>query len=176
MIFFDKKSFDFNHDLNQWLKSARFIWANPEMQTHCSVFNFHNRKFINTMCAFFPHCINELLIAKVQRSAVCLHFWRFPVCTIHLMTVKCWDSGSKECTQFTCSSCVNFYLKRVQQMQVVTVSIAAVDLDELSELYYLYVWNCVCRMIVVDSVTLNAIYKLYDCHLAVLDWNCLRCR
>jgi len=27
--FFDKKSFDFNHDLNQWLKSARFKSANP---------------------------------------------------------------------------------------------------------------------------------------------------
>jgi len=27
--FFDKKSFDFNHDLNQRLKSARFKSANP---------------------------------------------------------------------------------------------------------------------------------------------------
>jgi len=26
MIFFDKKSFDFNHDLNQWLKSANPVW------------------------------------------------------------------------------------------------------------------------------------------------------
>ena len=28
MIFWPKKSFDFNHDLNQWLKSARFKSAN----------------------------------------------------------------------------------------------------------------------------------------------------
>jgi len=30
MIFLIKKSFDFNHDLNQWLKSARFKSANPD--------------------------------------------------------------------------------------------------------------------------------------------------
>ena len=29
MIFLTQKSFDFNHDLNQWLKSARFKSANP---------------------------------------------------------------------------------------------------------------------------------------------------
>jgi len=30
VIFLTKKSFDFNHDLNQRLKSARFKSANPE--------------------------------------------------------------------------------------------------------------------------------------------------
>jgi len=30
MIFFTKKSFDFNHNLNQWLQSARFKSANPD--------------------------------------------------------------------------------------------------------------------------------------------------
>jgi len=31
MIFLTKKSFDFNHDLNQWLKSARFKSTNPDL-------------------------------------------------------------------------------------------------------------------------------------------------
>jgi len=30
VIFLTKKSFDFNHDLNQWLKSAWFKSANPD--------------------------------------------------------------------------------------------------------------------------------------------------
>ena len=33
MIFWQKKSFDFNHDLNQWLKSVRFKSANPANYT-----------------------------------------------------------------------------------------------------------------------------------------------
>ena len=32
MIFFDKKSFDFNHDLNQWLKLE--MWANAQRDGH----------------------------------------------------------------------------------------------------------------------------------------------
>jgi len=38
MIFLTKKSFDFNHDLNQWLKSAWFKLANPAcLQWHTFV-------------------------------------------------------------------------------------------------------------------------------------------
>ena len=33
MIFLTKKSFDFNHDLNQWLKSVQFKLANPAGHT-----------------------------------------------------------------------------------------------------------------------------------------------
>jgi len=54
MTFLTKKSFDFNHDLNQWLKSARFKSANPvsnitsfeHIPSHCTVQIRHNEYLV----------------------------------------------------------------------------------------------------------------------------------
>jgi len=63
MIFGQKKSFDFNHDLNQWLKWARFKSANPAEHGRKSLYftmgrPFSPRNFPLPMGDLNPHLIH----------------------------------------------------------------------------------------------------------------------
>jgi len=71
VIFLTKKSFDFNHDLNQRLKSARFKSANPDCNQSA---NSHSSKTLievtlltRTKCAHTETAINQPTAIQVKR-------------------------------------------------------------------------------------------------------------
>ena len=62
MIFWQKKSFDFNHDLNQWLKSARFKSANPVQEADRNILELANRYYSGKVA------INDLKHAQLNNT------------------------------------------------------------------------------------------------------------